>query len=38
MLKTERKAEQKVIEFQEVLDQTDTVLIGAGAAVSPRPG
>ena len=34
MLKTERKAEQKVIEFQEVLDQTDTVLIGAGAGLS----
>ncbi len=38
MLKTERKAEQKVIEFQEVLDQTDTVLIGAGAGLSTAAG
>ena len=38
MLKTERKAEQKVIEFQEVLDQTDTVLIGAGAGLPTAAG
>ena len=38
MLKTERKVEQKVIEFQEVLDQTDTVLIGAGAGLSTAAG
>ena len=38
MLKTERKAEQKVIEFQEVLDQTGTVLIGAGAGLSTAAG
>ena len=38
MLKMERKAEQKVIEFQEVLDQTDTVLIGAGAGLSTAAG
>ena len=38
MLKTERKAEQKVIEFQDVLDQTDTVLIGAGAGLSTAAG
>ena len=38
MLRTERKTEQKVMELQEALKQTDTVLIGAGAGLSTSAG
>ena len=34
MLRTERKAEKKVIALQEALKQANTILIGAGTGLS----
>lgn len=38
MLRTERKAEQRVIALQEAFKQADTILIGAGAGLSASAG
>ncbi len=38
MLRTERKAEQRVLELQEAFKQADTILIGAGAGLSASAG